>query len=166
MPENKQVNILPTETYFAIVKQMLEETGQASVRVTGVSMQPALRHLKDSVIISPPDRLRVGDIVLYDRRNGRYALHRIVCKRKNVFSMAGDNQWHIENNLSYDQVTGVVTQILRDGKCISCSKKTYRLYARFVSAWSVCRISARSAVRMLGTQVRRMGRSFQKGKGI
>ena len=163
MPETEQITILPTETYFAIVKQMLEDTGQAAVRVTGISMQPALRHLEDSVIISKPGHVRVGDIVLYDRKNGRYALHRIVRKTKNGFSMAGDNQWHIENGLSYEQIVGVVVQILKDGKTVSCTKRAYRLHARVISACSVCRISVRSAARKLSAAVHRLRKLFQKG---
>ena len=83
------VRVLPTEQYFSLVRQQLAETGQAFVRVTGVSMQPLLRHLRDGVVLGPPQRLRRGDIVLFDRLNGRYALHRVIRVGKNGFTMAG-----------------------------------------------------------------------------
>ena len=129
MDNSKSVRILPTEEYFALVRQMLCKTGCANVRVTGMSMWPLLHHLRDSVVISKPDHIRFGDIVLFDRRNGRYALHRVISRRKDGFDMAGDHQWHFEINLPYDQIVGVVTSINRNGRSISCSRLSMKIYA-------------------------------------
>ncbi len=107
---------ISTETYFAIVRQSLLDTGQAYVRVTGTSMTPILRHLRDGVMLVPPRHVRTGDIVLFGRRNGRYALHRVIFKGRKGFVMAGDNQLHLERNLPYSQIIGVVSAIERDGK--------------------------------------------------
>lgn len=128
---------------------MIDETGYASVRVTGISMLPLLHHMRDSVVIARPDHLHVGDIVLFDRRNGRYALHRVIHKGKNGFSMAGDNQWYYDKNLPYDQIEGVVTTINRNGRSISCSKVTMKLYARVVAFLAKPRIIAARPVRRL-----------------
>lgn len=45
------MQIIPTEQYFDMVRRELAEKGEAFVRVTGISMQPLLRHLKDGVVI-------------------------------------------------------------------------------------------------------------------
>ena len=121
--EARSLQVLPTETCFARVKEELAQRGQAYVRVTGTSMWPLLHHLRDGVLIVPPDKLRRGDVVLFDRQNGRYALHRVVGMKKSSFSMAGDHQWHIEQNLPYDQIVGVTAVLHRDGQFIPCEKK-------------------------------------------
>ena len=126
------MRVIPTEEYFSIVKESLATTGKAHVRVTGVSMQPTLRHLRDSVMIVPPDKVRFGDIVLFDRRNGHYALHRVIGKGKRGFTMAGDNQRHMERKLPYDQIVGVVSVMIKGEKHIAASEFSQKVYA-----WSV-----------------------------
>ncbi len=140
------VQILPTETYFDLVRCQLEGSGQAYVRVTGSSMQPLLRHLRDGVVIEPPARIRTGDIVLFDRRNGRYALHRVIRRGKRGFTMAGDNQWHMEHNLPYDQVVGVVTVIVRNGRRVSRNNLSLKIYTWTVTFLAFPRIYLQKAV--------------------
>jgi len=139
------MRVIPTEEYFSLVKESLAQTGQAHVRVTGVSMQPTLRHLQDSVILVPPDRVRLGDILLFDRLNGRYALHRVIGKGKRGFTMAGDNQRHMERNLPYHQIVGVASTLIKGEKHIDTHYFLHRIYAIGVSACLrlriyVCRI--------------------------
>ena len=137
---NRGYKDLPTKKYFALVRQQLSEKGQAFVRVTGTSMQPLLRHLRDGVIIVPPSRINRGDIVLFDRLNGRYALHRVIHKGKNGFTMAGDNQWFIERGLSYEQVVGVVSTIVRKGVNIPANKSFMKIYALALTCLTYPRI--------------------------
>lgn len=145
------VRVLPTETYFAMVRQSLAENGQAFVRVTGSSMQPLLRHLRDGVILAPPGKIRRGDIVLYDRQNGRYALHRVIRVKDGRFTMAGDNQWHVERDLPLDRVIGVATHIVRKGKQIPVEKFFLKIHTFAVTALTLPRINVR---RGLGRLVR------------
>ena len=146
MSENRPVHVIPTEAYFSRVRQALSENGRAYVRVTGDSMRPLLRHLKDGVVIVPPDRIRRGDIVLFDRRNGRYALHRVIRKGKNGFTMAGDNQWHMETDLPYDQVVGVVSDVVRGDRAIPCRHFFLRFYSYVVTELTFPRIYIWKAV--------------------
>lgn len=156
------VKILPTETYFSLVKQQLAEDGQAFVRVTGNSMSPLLKHLRDGVEIVPPKEIRRGDIVLFDRKNGRYALHRVIRKGETGFSMAGDNQWFMEDNLSYDQIIGVVSCIRRKGKSLSRDNFFLRAYSGMVTIMTRPRINLRKGIVQLGRLVRHKGK--QTGK--
>ena len=140
------VKAIPTETYFSLVRQELTEKGQAYVRVTGISMQPLIRHLRDGVVIVPPEKIRRGDIVLFDRKNGRYALHRVIRKGKNGFSMAGDNQWYMEKELPYDQIIGVVSCIERNGKRIPRENFFLRVYGVTVTLLTWPRIYIRRII--------------------
>lgn len=158
------VRILPTETYFAMVREKLESSGQAYVRVTGNSMMPLLRNIKDGVIIEPRGEIHAGDIVLFDRRNGRYALHRVIRVHEDRFDMAGDNQWHIEYGLPVDQVMGVAACIVRGDRRIPCSKKSLRIHARVVTFLTEPRIKLRRAVGKLVKPFRRAGTNHRRGE--
>lgn len=161
--EIQPIRVIPTEAYFAKVRRQLADQGQAYVRVTGMSMRPLLRHLRDGVIIAPPENIRVGDIVLFDRRNGRYALHRVIQKRKAGFTMAGDSQWHLEKNLPYDQIVGVAVCIDRGGRRIPCQSFFLKTYAVAVTALAFPRIHLRKAAGKLKTFLRRVRSSDRKG---
>ena len=135
-----RLRVLPTEEYFSIVKHQLAASGRAHVRVTGNSMYPLLHHLRDGVLLRTPENIRPGDIVLFDRRNGRYALHRVISVRNGCITMAGDNQWHFERGLSCCQVVGVVTAVIRNGREISTQKISMRIYAQAVRLLCLPRI--------------------------
>lgn len=150
------MQMLPTEQYFEMIKELLAAEGSAFVRVTGNSMCPLLHHLRDGVIIVPPKRIRLGDIVLFERRNGRYALHRVIGKRRTSFTMAGDNQWHMEHNLPYEQIVGRVTHIVRDDRRIPVSKSSQRMYALAVTLWGWPRIYMCRAVKRLARPLKRV----------
>ena len=123
-----------------MIRQTLDVSGQAYVRVTGNSMWPMLRHLRDGVVISSREPVHVGDIVLFDRLDGHYALHRVIRKGRNGFTMAGDNQWHMEEALAYDQIMGVVVRIDRKGHKISRNNFFIKSYAITVTALTFLRI--------------------------
>ena len=152
---NAPIRVLPTEEYFSLVRQMLSENGQAYVRVTGMSMWPLLCHLRDGVILKPPVTIHIGDIVLFDRRNGRYALHRMIFKGKDGFVMSGDNQWHLEKNLPYSQIVGVVDAIDRNGRRIASSNILVKMYGLLVTALTFPRIYLWKGVRRLARLFRR-----------
>lgn len=103
-----------------------------NVRFTpgGVSMLPMLRHNRDVVILAPlPPKLKKYDLPLYRRDNGQYVLHRVV-KVGDTYTCMGDNQFHKEPNLRHDQMIGVVTAFIRDGKTIPVTAPRYWLYCR------------------------------------
>lgn len=126
------VKIISTEQYFSMVRESLKAEGKARVRVTGGSMQPLLRHMKDSVIIERRENIRSGDIVLFARDNGRYALHRVISVSGNTFCMSGDNQRHTEKNLPCSSVIGVVSYICKENKTFCVNLLRFRIYSRFM----------------------------------
>ncbi len=159
----KTIRTIPTEEYFERVKQQLSENGQAFVRVTGISMQPLLRHLRDGVAIVPPEKIHRGDIVLFDRKNGRYALHRVIRKGREGFTMAGDNQRFMEKDLPYDQIVGVVSGIQRKGKWIPCSNIWLRLYSWTVSVFDFPRINLWRVIVRVGKRIKRSRKTDREG---
>ena len=157
------IRIIPTGEYFTNVRRQLSENGQATVRVTGISMMPLLHHMRDSVVLVPPRKVHTGDIVLFDRLNGRYALHRVIRKKKNGFAMMGDNQWFYENDLPYEQIIGVVTEINRNGKRIAGNSILLKLYSLAVTTSAIPRIYIRKGIEKLLKPFRQSGNQGQEG---
>ena len=153
------VREIPTEEYFSLVREQLASEGKAYVRVTGTSMMPLLHHMEDRVVIVPPNKIRLGDIVLYDRQNGRYALHRVIGKSKSGFSMAGDNQYHIEKNMDYGQIIGVVSAVERGGKLKSFDSFGLRLY----TFWVILISRPRIYIHRAGSKILHPGAVTEKG---
>jgi len=100
----------------------LINSGQAvKMTVTGNSMYPFLRHLKDSVLLVHPSQcpIKKGRIVLVCRPDGRYILHRIVKLRDGCFWMLGDAQTEMEGPYSVDCIIAAAQIIFRNKKNIS-----------------------------------------------
>lgn len=118
------------------IRQIVEVGGVVRLTVTGQSMFPTLVEKRDSVLLKKPDRIKKGDIVLYQRKNGDYVLHRIVKKKKDEFSLCGDNQTMIEHPIYREQIFGVVSGIVRKGEVIPVTDIRYRtasfIWTRFI----------------------------------
>lgn len=115
-----------------IMEEVIESGGSCRLKVTGTSMTPTLRHLKDSVILVSPQKRRPkkNEIVFIKRDTGKHVLHRV---RKilddNSFVMNGDAQQWTEI-VRFDQVIGVVEFFYRGDKEISCDSKIYKIYVK------------------------------------
>lgn len=162
-PTEKPLRVIATEAYFDIVRQQLTEQGSAFVRVTGDSMRPLLHHLRDGVTLRPPEQLRPGDVVLFDRRNGRYALHRVIRVDGESFTMMGDNQWHMEHDLPCAQVMGVVSELHRNGRRIASDGCLNKIYAQLAIHLAWPRMYGYRGVRKLLRGVKQLIRPTKRG---
>jgi hypothetical protein len=99
----------------------------------GVSMMPLLRENRDLMVIQKrgEERLRKYDAVLFVRTNGEYVLHRILKVHPDSYWIVGDNCISGEI-VQEEQVIGILTEIVRDGKTI---RVTDRGYLVFVHIW-------------------------------
>ncbi len=127
MEANKKTVKLPMEQLIGVVQLQLAESGTASLVVTGNSMWPLFRHMRDRVLLAPPAAYGKGDIVLYQRSNGQYVLHRIVKTEEEISICCGDNQCEKER-IQNAWILAVVTDFYRKGKLYSVTSKGYRLY--------------------------------------
>ena len=111
---------IDTAAYFDTMKELVEEGRKVSVTVAGNSMSPFLIHGRDRVFFEKPDRpLKRGDIVLYQRRNGRYIMHRICRAEEEGFYIVGDAQTEIEGPVQREQIFARITQCQRKGRIIA-----------------------------------------------
>ena len=109
-------------------EQQLERYGKILRTNVGVSMLPLLREGRDVMIIERPNgRLKKYDMPLY-RRGDDYVLHRIIKVNPDGYDIIGDNCVSIERDVKEEQVIGVLTGIIRDGKEYLLDSFTYKLY--------------------------------------
>ena len=102
----------------------------------GCSMLPLIRQKRDIVEIRAkgPGRCRKYDVVLY-KRGGQYILHRILKVLPEGYLIAGDHNTFLERDITDEQILGVMTRLVRDGRSITPENPLYRLY---VHLWCDC----------------------------
>ena len=86
--------VLDTNKYLDAVCLMIREGHEnVPVPVKGVSMRPFLRNADFAYLVQLPEKLKRGDILLYQRANGQYVLHRIYkILPQGQYLLLGDSQ--------------------------------------------------------------------------
>ncbi len=131
---------LPMEQIAPLIRERIAQGGEVRLSPRGISMLPMLRQGRDSVVLSPVKApLKKYDIILYQRDNGAYVLHRIV-KVGKTLTCIGDNQFEKESGVLKSQVIAVVSSFYREGKQIMVKNPSYQLYCRL---WHASRILRR-----------------------
>lgn len=127
-----ELSAISIEDLIPVIRMQLDNGGRAPLVVTGISMHPTLRHCKDIVELVPLKREpRRGDLILYQRENGVYVLHRIVTVPKNDrFICSGDNQWEPETVYTR-QIIALVDTYIRGGKHIPVDSLRCKLWVGF-----------------------------------
>ena len=109
----------------------LARKGTITYTCKGVSMLPLLRQQRDLFTITKRDgRCKKYDVVLYKRYDGAYVLHRVIKILPDGYIILGDNCLNKEYGITDNDILGVMTSFVRDGKEYSVSSKGYRLYVR------------------------------------
>ena len=76
-------------------------------------------HRRDAVYLSKVTRpIKKGDMVLYQRNNGKYILHRVLKVDAGSYTMVGDAQTHPEPGITSNQIRAVVTAVRRKDKLL------------------------------------------------
>lgn len=91
-----------------LIEEVISKDGDFRLYPRGTSMLPLIVEGKDSVILCKPGLLSKYDIVLYQRKNGQYVLHRIVKISGNDLVLRGDNQSELEKEITADMVIAKV----------------------------------------------------------
>ena len=120
----------PIEDIAPLVKSALSEGKSAKLTVTGYSMYPLLRSVSDCVLLEKAEKLKKYDIVLFERDDGTYILHRIIKKKGDVLTIAGDNETKKEYPVMASSCVGKVTAFWREDKCYSKDVWWHIIYQR------------------------------------
>ena len=138
-------------------EEELERSGTLVFPNKGTSMMPLLRENRDLMVIEKkgPGRCKKYDAVLF-KRGKSYVMHRIMKVREQDYFIAGDN-CHVGDYVKDEQILGVMTKVVRDGKTISVEDPGYRIYAHL---WSDILFPLRAGLfrvkRAAGRRIKRM----------
>ena len=128
--EGKTIDIV-LDDVLPIIFEILMAGENVRFSPRGISMLPMVRQGIDSVVLSAvPERLEKFDLPLYQRRDGKYILHRIVAVG-DTYTCMGDNQFAEETGVAHDQMIALVTGFYRGEKYHSVKEPGYRFYCRF-----------------------------------
>ena len=72
-------------------------------------------------------RLKEREVALYKRDSGQLVLHRVIEVYEEGYGIRGDNTFGLEK-VRDDQILGVLTEVIRDGKTISVTDPEYLKY--------------------------------------
>ena len=111
-------------------EEELNRKGSFTYTCSGISMLPLLRQRKDLFTIEKKQgRCEKYDVVLYKRYPESYVLHRVVEVREKDYVILGDNCLNKEYGIRDEDIIGVMTSFVRNGKEYSVSHRGYRVYA-------------------------------------
>lgn len=128
-----EIKKIKAASMFPLISEIIEHGQNTRISVSGDSMYPFLRDSIDSVELTKGnfEQLSRGDIVMIQRTNGYYVMHRVIRKNKDCFFIVGDAQQWIEGPLYLEQLVAVVSAIWRKDKRIPCSNRWWRLLSGF-----------------------------------
>ena len=112
-----------------LIKECVNSGKSIKLLVTGNSMFPTFRNRRDSVVLTRAQKIHKYDIVLHQRASGQYILHRVIKKKGNVLTIAGDNEIQKEYPVYSSQVLARAEGFERNGKYRSCRGAAFMLYS-------------------------------------
>lgn len=127
--ETKEI-ITQLDQLMPLFRERLAAGQNVKFSPRGISMLPMLRQGADTVTLAPlSGKLEKYDLPLYQRRDGKYILHRVV-KVGDTYTCIGDNQFVYETGVTHDQMIAVVCSFTRKNREYSVADWRYWLYCR------------------------------------
>lgn len=94
------------------VSRLIEEGHDVTILAKGNSMDPFIRGEMDSVKLSKPSDVKVGDIVLARLSAGKYVLHRVFAIEDENLTLMGDGNLNGKEHCRLHDVMGKVVAIV------------------------------------------------------
>lgn len=117
---------IPNEIILGAVSRLVSEGHTTVILTKGNSMSPFIRGDRDSVELSAPGDLKVGDIALAQITPGHYVLHRIFRIDGDSITLKGDGNLNGTEHCSKADICAVAIRILRPGhKAVDCSDPAF-----------------------------------------
>lgn len=120
--------------FFREVERLILDGEHVTLRVKGYSMRPWLRDGRGTVILRRhrDEELQVGAIVLF-RICDHYILHRIIERKGDVLTLAGDGNYRQTERCYCKSVIAIAESVIkRNGDIMPCSSRAWRLRSK---AW-------------------------------
>ncbi len=124
LTERKAAELLP------LIEAAFAKGGYFRLWPSGRSMLPLLREGVDSVLLAPPDEIRLYDILLVKTEEGKFLLHRAVAITEEGILLAGDNLLSTEGPFPPEAVLARVVRIYRGERELMPHSPRQRRYVR------------------------------------
>ena len=115
----RNIRVLSPDVLLEEYRELLEDERVEALPllISGNSMSPFLVDGRDTVYLSRLTKpVKKGDVILYQRKNGAYILHRVYKIKNGSFTMLGDAQTEPEEGILPEQIVAVMTSADRKGK--------------------------------------------------
>ena len=110
------------------IKSILARDQMLVYKGCGTSMLPMLRPDRDMIVFVPAkERLKKYDVALYTSGK-KYIAHRVIQVTEGGYLIRGDNTYVMET-VAEEDVIGVLTHFVRNGRQYPVSHKGYRIYS-------------------------------------
>ncbi len=119
------------DALYPLIEPIISRGDTVKMKVTGYSMYPLVSSRRDSVLLGKADKLRVGDVSLFQRSDGSFILHRIVGQQDGAFYFCGDYETKKEYPVYPSQIVAVAKGFYRNERFIPCDSFLYKLYCIF-----------------------------------
>lgn len=120
-------------TFVEGVKECISEGKSVTFKVTGRSMRPFIEHLKDSVIVSKAENIKVGDVILaYVPLAKQPMLHRVISIDGDNIIMRGDGNFNTEKTTIQCVIAKAIAYVRHnDKKILRLNSFRWKLYSYF-----------------------------------
>ena len=128
------MKLVNTQEYVSMLRELTEQGREVNMLISGNSMSPFLMHGRDSIRLKKPDRkLRKGDMVFFQRKSGKFVMHRIIRVRKVGFYLLGDSQQssEIEGPIEESQIFAMITSVCRKGRWIGPGNFWWKFFEHY-----------------------------------
>ncbi len=135
-----------------VIEEQLHQGKEVTFRIKGNSMFPFLvSDLTDVTLVKPGDKCHKYDVVLFQTKDGKYIMHRIIKATETEYITMGD-ALKTKEKTTNKQIIGRMNSYTTLDKHVDCDAK---LYIRKVKLW----VFLRPFRRILLGLMRRINRS-------
>lgn len=106
-----EVRTIPNATILREVSDLLLEGREVKMGVKGSSMLPFIVGERDNVVLTRPEEVSPGDIVLAEIAPGHYVLHRVKSVEEGQVTLKGDGNLDGEEHCLEGDIRGTVIRI-------------------------------------------------------
>ena len=125
--------MVDARAFISTLCELVNEGREVVLNITGSSMSPFLIHQRDAVMLgkmmTQPQR---GDIVLFQREDGSYVVHRVRKVSDEGYYMIGDGQTETEGPVPRERLRAIVTKVRRKAQWFGRNDLKWRFFA---SVW-------------------------------
>ncbi len=122
--------IIANNILFAQAAEQVAAGRRVEVPTKGASMLPFIVGGKDSIVLSSPADIVVGDIVLAHINDKHYVAHRIIAIEEGRITLMGDGNVAGVEHCTHQQVVAKVESIIHHGRRINPSSPRSRRLSR------------------------------------